>query len=335
MSRTVLVAIVLGCSVGAQVDADWKAARTRGLEWLAKNAASNGGWKADVGYKLNHGYQVMSAAKEHIGVTGMCVLAFVEAGYTPGEGPFQGAVDGARDLMIRSLTESGYLTREATRMKSHGWALNALARLLQLERDGLLESTVAEATSLSNRSIGNDGGWRYLPFTPDADLLSTVCQVRALLAAEAAGIRLHGDVKARVRRYLRDARIAVGKEKGWPYQARKRARISFSSTSAGLWATLALGDSVDDIDDMVARVVSLIPRDGEGDPGFTWWFGHYNAGTALALVKAEAGRKALAEWRAPVRKRILALQRADGSWKGGVGPGDPWSTAMACLILGL
>ena len=38
-------------------------------------------------------------------------------------------------------------------------------------------------------------------------------------------------------------------------------------------------------------------------------------------------------WYDRVQEDLLAIQRADGSWRNRVGPGDAFSTAVACILL--
>ena len=315
----------------AGADQDMVRARDRGLAWLAGNATPSGALTADVGFKFNHGYRRTAAGRPHPGVTALGVLAFLEAGHRPGKPPHGVFLERARNYLVSVQTE-GYINDHGTRMKSHGWALVALARMHAKDPTDASKAAIETGIRTLVSSQNTAGGWRYAPFAQDTDLLSTVCQVRALLAAKDAGFTVPTACLKRARACIeRHREPETAKRPGFGYQDRAARRTTFATSATGLWASLALGAPPNSLDDVLEQLIGTLD-DRKNDGHYAWWFAHLNLSAALSLCKDESGRKHRSTWQKTIHPRILSRQRKDGSWNDTTGPGPAFATAVACLL---
>jgi hypothetical protein len=62
---------------------------------------------------------------------------------------------------------------------------------------------------------------------------------------------------------------------------------------------------------------------------FYFWYGNWHAAQAFRMK----GGPRFDRYFGRLVRDLLALQRDDGRWPNRIGPGDAWSTAVACLIL--
>jgi hypothetical protein len=119
----------------------------RSLSWLSRNQSSDGRWDAeDFGagqVKIDeNGVDRRFAGREaDTGVTALCTLAFLGAGYTHENGRYSFAVDHGLDWMIRQQAADGNLSGKAehfARMYCHAMATYALAEAYGMQRESLL-----------------------------------------------------------------------------------------------------------------------------------------------------------------------------------------------------
>jgi hypothetical protein len=85
-----------------------------GLAWLAAEQSENGFWFGLVGQKRGDGYlRVRSVDAQrldgtgHLGVTGLCGMAFLAGGHVPGRGRYGDVVGRAVDAVLSCVHESG------------------------------------------------------------------------------------------------------------------------------------------------------------------------------------------------------------------------------------
>ncbi|MCB9881511.1 MAG: M56 family metallopeptidase [Planctomycetes bacterium] len=335
----------------------------RGLAYLAASQdKETGGWIGDVGYKLNLGYQVTDAKQPHLGVSALCLRAFVLAGHTPwNDTPHRAVVErGMAFLMRHADLSTGYVHARGTRMKSHALALACLADLLRLRpekepekdiREKLLGSpsptslrdVVATATAFSVTTQNEEGGWRYHPYSQDSDALVTTLMIEALVAAQRAGMAVSAEALDKATQLVLSQRIAEDRASGIPlrmgsfrYQITPNSRTSLTNDAAGV-AVLA-HDPRRERDLQISLRNALAEYETlpeERATHYFRWFAHYllweahrntpRASIATALWK---------EFEEQYTKDLLALQGEDGSWPNDVGPGPAFASAVACLWLG-
>ena len=106
-------------------------------------------------------------------------------------------------------------------------------------------------------------------------------------------------------------------------QTAARALIATALSSAGIHD-----------EDLVDPVLEFLQREyGElasyYGTHFYYWYGNYYAAQAFY----QAGGPRLRSYFQRLCQDLLAGQRADGSWRNDVGPGDEFATAVACILL--
>ncbi len=315
---------------------------SRGLAYLCREQSAGGSWLGDVGHKQEDSYLVYhTAAQEraegtgHVGVTSFAGMAFLAGGNVPGEGRYGKVVERALDYILKSCKEDGYITDSETRMYSHAFATLFLAEVYGMDRRSDLREKLEMAVDLITKAQNTQGGWRYYPFVPEADLSVSVCQLQALRAARNVGIRVPKSTIDRAVAFVKRSRIPRGREAGaFYYKIEGRGAKSKTSftvnaaavtalTFAGLYDFKELERAIQYIEESYAEVSSYYPDH------FYFWYGNYYASQALFQV----GGKRWERYFDRLREDLLSRQEDDGSWPNSVGPGPALSTAVACLIL--
>lgn len=322
------------------------AAVERGLGSLARDQMGAGCWTGDVGHKQMSGYVVFHPASRqaeegtgHVGVTALAGLAFLADGHLPGQGRYGPLLDHLIDYLLRRSSEFGYLTDSGTRMYSHAFATLFLSQVHGMtgDRSVEVESCLRRAVEFIEETQNEHGGWRYSPFTYEADLSVTVCQVQALRAARNAGIHVSPDCIDRVVEYLRSSRVPSGEMRGMFYYKiygrgaytktsfAINAAAATSMHSAGLYSEREYGPALDYVEHVYRDVSASYPDH------YFFWYGNYYAAQALHM---EGGRRWVRYWHS-LSEDLLERQSEDGRWDNPVGPGSSFSTAVACLLLRL
>lgn len=318
----------------------------RGLAWLIANQESCGGWVGDVGHKQEDGYAVYDTAERqrreghaHVGVSALAGLALLADGKPVDTGPYAATFDRLIGYVTRSQDEFGYLCDGTTRMYSHSFALLFLSQLYGMTQrhHATVERALTKAVAFTESAQNEHGAWRYQPFTLEADLSVTVCQVQSLRAARDAGIAVKKSVIDRVVDYVRDSRIDGGRYEGaFYYKIYGRGASSKTSYainaaavttlhSAGLYDPREYGGALDYLAasyDDVARYY---------DDHFYFWYGNWYAAQAFF---SEGGPRWRRYWQS-LSTQLLSNQQTDGRWLNRTGPGDAFATAIACLLLRL
>ena len=171
----------------------------QGLQWLASRQNDDG--------SFGLGTQRGNAA-----ICGLCGMAFMSGGSTPGRGPYGHRVDLAVDYLLANAQPSGFIVEPTPTthgpMYSHGFATLFLAECQGMSKRTELREKLGLAVKLIVNSQNKEGGWRYYPNKDDADISVTVCQVMALRAAHNAGIHVPKETmdEARLRDELPEPR---------------------------------------------------------------------------------------------------------------------------------
>ena len=320
------------------------AAVERGLRWLATQQQANGGWRGATGHKRMSGFVVFydedwqkQHARAHPGVTSMAGLAFLANGNVPQRGPYSKVLDRIVDYLLDLTKGHAYITDSGSRMYSHSFGVMFLSQVhgMTHRRARELENTLREACNFIVSAQNEYGAWRYTPGMLQADLSVTVCQVQALRAARNVGIRVPRSVIDRVVDYVKKSRIDGGWEKGAFYykiygrSARTKTSFAINGAavtclhSAGVFDRKLSGRALEYLEEGYDDVSNHYPHH------YFFWYGNYYAAQALQM---EGGKRWEAYW-AKLSRDLLRRQRLDGSWRNDVGPGDCFSTAIACLLL--
>ena len=331
--------------IGAERLARIQAAVPRGLTWLAERQLEYGAWAGDVGVKRGDSYIIQETDAQqrargagHMGVSALAGLAFLAAGHLPDRGPFGKTVRKSVDYVLAHVQENGFVTDSGTNMYSHAFATLFLAQVHGMAREKRIRDGLERAVHLIVDCQNSQGAWRYYAFSPEADLSVTVCQLQALRAAYNIGIQVPRAVMDRAVDYVRRSQVTRGYDQGlFAYKIRGRgawdrtrdyainAAAVTSLFSAGVYEEKLYGKALEFVADDYPAMHA------EWHHHYYYWYGSYYALQAMHHVGgARYDRFAQRLW-----DDLLALQQTDGRWVDRVGPGDEFSTAIACLLLAL
>ena len=316
-----------------------------GLAWLAANQEPNGSWIGKIGYKLNTDYDYTEADQGHVGVTSLAGMAFMAGGHLPGRGEYGAAVERALDFVLACVQDDGYVTYKGTRMYSHAFATLFLAEIYGMTHRANVREKLQLAVDFIVNSQNKQGGWRYEPYAVEADMSIVVCQVLALRAARNIGIRVPKSVVDRAAQYVVESAVTrdTATRMGWyrnevgsfHYQKQDTSRSSFPLTAAGVTALHGVGIYSDEaieqgVDYLWKELQDFNRNWGASRRGhYFFWYGHYYGVQAMYT----AGGHRWEAYYETLRKEILRMQLADGSFPNRTGPGPAFGTACAVLIL--
>jgi squalene cyclase len=314
----------------------------RGLAWLSREQFPSGCWIGDEGHKQMDDYVVLHSAERqrregtgHVGVTSFAAMAFLAGGHVPGQGLYASAVERAIEYVLHSCKEDGFITDSSGRMYGHAFATLFLAEVYGMEHRSELREKLELAVDLIVKSQNHQGGWRYNPFVPEADLSVTVSQLQALRAARNVGIRVPKSTIDRAVAYVERSRIPGGPDGGAFYYKIEgrgaKTKTSFTINAAAVTALAFAG--IYDFSEL-EPALRYIEREYADlsryyPDHFYYWYGNYYAAQALF----QAGGRRWERHYDKVCADLLRRQHDDGSWANSVGPGPVFSTAVACLIL--
>jgi hypothetical protein len=303
----------------------------RGLAYLAANRRE-GAFGARGAY---HG---------NVAISSLAGLAFMSAGNQPDRGRYGRIVTEAIKFVLKHENSDrrhpGFLHNNQASphgpMYGHGFATLLLGESHGMVHDPALRAEVRSklrlALDLIVHSQNREGGWRYQPYSNDADLSVTVCQIVALRSARNAGFAVPAKTVERCIDYvkrcqdLREGYFRYMIQGGGP-------RDAFARTGAGLSALFSAGVYEGPEIDAGLRFL-LRCRPGAGGaghlflrPDMQYFYGHYYAAQAMWT----AGGSWWSEWFPAIRDELLSRQNPDGSWDDAIDP--HYATAMACVIL--
>ncbi len=207
-----------------------------GLRWLARHQGRQGMWS------LQGRYADGAISENEEAATGLALLAFQGAGYTPQsdpEEPFQGVVARAWTTLLKKQREDGSFFQAG---RSHGQLYTqaictiALCELYGMTRDSKYYEPARRAIDYCVRIQASEGGWRYFPGT-GSDLSVTGWFVMALQSARMAGM----DVPTTTFNHVRDFLDAVSREGGIFYAYQPNQGATASMTAEGLLCRQYLG----------------------------------------------------------------------------------------------
>ncbi|KAA1258906.1 hypothetical protein LF1_14300 [Rubripirellula obstinata] len=316
-------------------DENTEAAVEAALKFLASNQRDDGGWdpaQSGAGRELAPLGMTRAGAgtKSDTALTGLSLLALLGAGQTHQEGDYADNVYRGLANLIRKQSPDGSLAGNATIYAAnyaHGMAALSLSEAAVITRD---PSAVASATRAVSHSLRmqhpTTGGWRYTRGDP-GDLSQLGWQAMVIDAGFRAGVTKDKETVAGITRFLRSVRAG---STGGLASYRPREAPSRTMTAEALATRLLIGEKVPQAEIREAETYLLQKLPGVGQDDYYYW---YYATLALHQLQDDAWR----QWNDALKTRLLATQRADGSWPadtvwGGYG-GTVYTTAMATLCL--
>lgn len=329
----------------AEVDASV----ARGLEWLAKEQNARGFWAGIVGTKSGTRYRQTHSSEEqrrsgtgHVGVTSLCGMAFLSGGHLPNRGKYRAVVRKCVDAVLSVMQENGLISLGGTNMYSHAISTLFLAEVYGMTRSPEIKKGLERATHMIIDCQNAQGGWRYQAFSKDADLSVTVCQLQALRAARNIGIQIPKSTIDRAVKYVKASQVPTGWAKGRFYYSIKgrrpfRKTDSFSIQAAAVTSLVSAG--VYDrklIEPALAFLTDeLEPMMDDFTNHHFFWYGNYYACQAFFHAERILENGCFDRYYSSMRDYLLLEQQSDGRWLNpqGQGPGDPFGTSVACIIL--
>jgi hypothetical protein len=288
----------------------------KGLAWLADRQNDDGSFGTGV-------------HRGNVGICGLCGMAFMSGGSTPGRGPYGRSIDRALDYVLANAQQSGFILEPATAshgpMYNHGFATLFLAECYGMSPRADLREKLAKAVKLIVNTQNQEGGWRYFPKRDDADLSVTACEVMALRAARNAGLYVPKETFERATGYVKRCRNADG---GFVYMLSAGGESAFPRSAAALVALAGAGVyEGPEVNGGLDYLMTFLPADNVVRLETYFEYGQYYAAQAMWL----AGGQRWAKWYPAVRDELLVRQRPDGSWMSSYGA--EYATAMLLMVL--
>ena len=310
-----------------ELDPDTVRAIDRGLTFLAGTQNRDGSWGG--------GYGGGSSAA----ITGICGMAFLAQGNSPGRGKYCRNVEKALEWMLKSSDRTGMLHGPQVShgsMYGHGFATLFLAEAYGMTSDPRLARRLRIKLRAAIRLICQvqleSGGWWYQPSKVSgrtSDISVTICQTMALRAARVVGINVP---QKNIDRAVDCVKRAAQNDGGFAYQVPERVKASggsaFPRSAAGVCILYGLGQY--ESKETLAGVKYLMRNlPNKGYRTGHYFYGNYYAAQAMY----QAGGDYWSKWWPAIRKDLLSKQQRNGSWPGGAG--ENYATGMACIILAI
>jgi prenyltransferase beta subunit len=305
---------------GQEINEAQKKAVEKGLAWLAKQQddAQNGA-----------GQNQFAGYSNHVAITSLAGLAFMEAGNLPNRGKYGKEVQRCLDYVLANCQQSGLIASDASQgpMYGHGFATLFLGEIYGMTGNEEVKEKLQKAVTLIQKTQNQEGGWRYQPAPYDADISVTICQVMALRAARDAGIKVEKEVIDKSIQYVRRCQNSDG---GFSYMAGQGSGSGFPRSAAGVAALYYAGIfEGDDLERGLKYLQQFNPKNNNANSRNEghYFYGHYYAVQANFL----AGGKYWAEWYPAIRDELCHSQDTSGAWNGDFS--EDYATAMALIIL--
>lgn len=294
-----------------------EAAVVRGLEYLAKQQKANGHWDSG-----NY--------RDDAAISGLCTLSFLSAGHQPGRGKYGDVLNKAVDYLSESTRSDGLIGRGNSAgppMYGHGFATLCFAELYGMTKRADFKEKLENAVGLTIRAQGPEGGWRYQPNSPDADISVTAVQVVALKAAANGGVKVPEETVKKALAYIR--RCQNNADGGFSYQTTQHGSGP-ARTGAGLLSLALSGQKGTSEWDRGLKYLTDHPLDG-----YDWMYKQHEFYAYYYCTQAfyQAGGAFWKKWFTYMRDRLVKAQEPEGYWQESSGAGREYATAMSVLVL--
>jgi len=223
--------------------------------------------------------------------------------------------------VLRSARPSGYIAVGNSNMYNHGLSSLMLAEVLGETGSQEVRDTLQKAVDLIVNTQNRRGGWRYQPRIADDDLSVTVMQVMALRAARNVGIDVPSETIDRAVAYVK---TCANQDGGFAYTP--GGGSGFSRTGAGVCSLQVCGHY--DAPEIKPGLEYLLAHKDDKSISF-YYYGLYYSSYGMY----QTGGQYWEVWYKDVSRKLLALQKKDGSWRGEAG--SDYGTAVAALVLAI
>jgi hypothetical protein len=271
------------------------------------------------------------------------------AGNQPGRGKYGKNVSRAVDyvasmangpnpgfLTTPDSQRNGRLASTPAPMYSHGFGTLFLSEvcgmLPEAVRENKVRTALDQAVAFTVAAQNKEGGWRYEPNAPFADVSVTTAQMMALRAAKNAGLFVRKNVIDNGIAYIKACQTIDG---GFSYWKGQGGGSAFARSAAALVGLFSGGVYEGrEVERGLRYLQQFIPGREFGPrqiPPQHYWYGQYYA----ALAMWTAGDDYWTPWLPAIRDELLTKARnGAGAWSD-VTYGGPYATAMALIILQL
>lgn len=304
--------------------AETQSAIDRGLEWLARNQASEGSWRNAGGY-----------GSYPAAMTGLAGMALLASGSTPTRGRHYDNVRRAVGFLRKHADgTTGVISvpsEEGRSMYGHGFATLFLASVFGMEEDAReqerLKRVLDKAVTLIAQAQSPAGGWIYTPDSSSDEGSVTVTQIQALRACRMSGIVVDRRTVDRAVDYIKRCQNPDGSIR---YSLGSGGEGRAPITAAGVAVLYNAG--IYDDQPFVEKAVQYCKKqlqvsvDNSGH--------HFYAQLYWSQALYQRGGDDWAEYYKKAAAYLLKQQRKDGSWEGD-GVGAVYGTAIALTILQL
>ncbi len=240
------------------------------LRWLQRNQTSRGLWSLAGAYKDGARIENREAA------TGLALLAFQGAGYTPNDDPqheFTKVTSKAWRALLQKQNETGDFFQDGrsgtSQLYSQAICTIALCELYGMTQDSRYREPAQRAIDYCVRVQSSEGGWRYYPGS-DSDLSVTGWFAMAMQSARMAGLEVPSPTLMRISGYL----DSVGSRRGVFYSYRPVNEATASMTAEGLLCRQYLGwsQSDDRLRSGANYLIKNLPTWKKGDRDVYYWY---------------------------------------------------------------
>jgi hypothetical protein len=309
------------------------------LKWLADNQEPDGRWDAD---RHGAGKELLVGGRDRQGtgiqadtaMTGLALLAFLAAGHTHREGPYQENVRRGLDYLLSIQAADGNLSGSAdtfAAMYCHAMAACAMSEAYGMTGDQRLQRPVRRAigyTIAAQDPAG--GGFRYRPGDP-GDTSQCGWQLMALKSADLAGITMPRETRNGLIRFLRS--VSAGEHGGLAsYRPNEPVTRPMTAEALVCWQFLGMPREHPAGNEAGDYLLGELP--GRGEANLYYWY--Y---ATLGMYQLQGAY--WARWNDALQTTLVDSQRTSGPLAGSWDPVTLWdgyggrvySTALSALCL--
>jgi len=279
-------------------------------------------------------------SRGNTGISGLCVMAFLAAGHTPGKGPYGKVIDRGIDYLVRVQQDNGLLVGVHGRASQGPMYAHCIATLTLLEVSGMvskerqkrLDVAIPKALEVIlkaqkvKKSSRDAGGWRYKPESRDSDMSLTGWAIMALRAGRLNGASVPKEAISYAVDYILRCRSPHrGGDDSFGYQAGSGGKETM--TGAAILCLSLCGEHENKA--LIRAGDWLYARVGQHRSGSHYYYGVYYCSQAMFQL----GGKYWEKWAARMYTTMLKDQSIDGSWSAHSGHGPCYGTAMGVLAM--
>jgi hypothetical protein len=313
----------------------------RALEWMKNNQEADGSWKPDTGGEQGD--------RMRIGITGLCLLAFMAHGETTTSEKYGATVEKAIRYLIGKQTESGHFVdtndpdNAPYKAGTYGQAIAtyAISEAYALTRIPSLKSAMERAVDVVMKGQQTGGMWfyRYEKGNLQNNSVSG-WQIQSLKAAHMAGATNPGlkDAMELAVKRLKTRQVENGLF--FYIQTNPDSRADHGNTAVAVLALQLLGHANTPEARKGLQALRDATLDWDNPPSWPMSVWYY-----ITQTKFHQGGQAWTSWNETFARAYTRNQNEDGSWDSPAKPGanipfgfehffgKAFSTAMSTLTL--